>query len=250
MLTIPMIGWVAKLGSNRAKARQLLASQVRRADRQRLAVVSGRRQRRPESQRTERHRQRPERRQRARRLGVSARLGAAHGRHVGLASSGGLKLLHSRQRAQHLAFDAPRRPPHRRDHGRDPDRSMIDYAAPIKAVDPSALVVGSGRVGLERLLLQRLRPAVRRPARLELAARPQRARRPGLPALAARASCTDAIATGKRLLDVFTVHYYPQGGEFGNDTSARPCSCCATARPARSGIRTTSTRPGSTTRYS
>jgi hypothetical protein len=27
-------------------------------------------------------------------------------------------------------------------------------------------------------------------------------------------------ATGQRLLDVFTVHYYPQGGEFGNDVSA------------------------------
>lgn len=26
-------------------------------------------------------------------------------------------------------------------------------------------------------------------------------------------------ADGRRLLDVFTVHYYPQGGEFGNDTS-------------------------------
>ena len=26
-------------------------------------------------------------------------------------------------------------------------------------------------------------------------------------------------ATGKRILDVFSVHYYPQGGEFGNDTS-------------------------------
>ena len=27
------------------------------------------------------------------------------------------------------------------------------------------------------------------------------------------------ITTGKRLLDVFSLHYYPQGGEFGNDTS-------------------------------
>jgi len=27
------------------------------------------------------------------------------------------------------------------------------------------------------------------------------------------------IATGQRLLDIFTVHYYPQGGEFSNDTS-------------------------------
>ncbi|MGZ3457523.1 MAG: glycoside hydrolase family 44 protein [Archangium sp.] len=26
-------------------------------------------------------------------------------------------------------------------------------------------------------------------------------------------------ATGQRLLDIFTVHYYPQGGEFGSDTS-------------------------------
>ena len=27
------------------------------------------------------------------------------------------------------------------------------------------------------------------------------------------------VATGQRLLDVFTVHYYPQGGEYGSDTS-------------------------------
>jgi hypothetical protein len=29
----------------------------------------------------------------------------------------------------------------------------------------------------------------------------------------------EAAAAGRRILDVFTVHYYPQGGEFGNDTS-------------------------------
>jgi hypothetical protein len=29
----------------------------------------------------------------------------------------------------------------------------------------------------------------------------------------------EAAASGRRVLDVFTVHYYPQGGEFGNDTS-------------------------------
>jgi hypothetical protein len=27
------------------------------------------------------------------------------------------------------------------------------------------------------------------------------------------------IATGQRLLDIFTVHFYPQGGQYGNDTS-------------------------------
>jgi hypothetical protein len=30
----------------------------------------------------------------------------------------------------------------------------------------------------------------------------------------------DGIRKGRRLLDVFSVHYYPQGGEFSNDTSA------------------------------
>ncbi len=28
------------------------------------------------------------------------------------------------------------------------------------------------------------------------------------------------LSTGQRVLDVFSLHYYPQGGEFGNDTSA------------------------------
>ena len=46
MLTIPMIDWVAKLGAEPQQARQLLDRQVRRADRQRLAVVPRRRQRR------------------------------------------------------------------------------------------------------------------------------------------------------------------------------------------------------------
>ena len=32
-------------------------------------------------------------------------------------------------------------------------------------------------------------------------------------------SASKTIATGQRLLDVFTVHYYPQGGEFSNDVS-------------------------------
>jgi len=39
------------------------------------------------------------------------------------------------------------------------------------------------------------------------------------------------IANGKRLLDVFSVHYYPQGGEYGNDDS-----------PAKQTLRNQSTR--------
>ena len=57
MLTIPMIGWVAKLGAEPEQARELLDREVRAADRQRLAVVPRRRQRRAD-QRPVRHRQR------------------------------------------------------------------------------------------------------------------------------------------------------------------------------------------------
>lgn len=54
------------------------------------------------------------------------------------------------------------------------------------------------------------------------------------------------VSTGVRLLDVFTVHYYPQAG---SSSTTRPPRCrrAATAPPARCGIPRTSTRPGSAT---
>ena len=55
--------------------------------------------------------------------------------------------------------------------------------------------------------------------RLEPSARPRRARRHGLPCPGCSTSCTRRTSrTGKRLLDVFSLHYYPQGGEFSNGT--------------------------------
>jgi hypothetical protein len=72
-------------------------------------------------------------------------------------------------------------------------------------------------VGLERLLLQRVRSAVRAEERLP----PDRAAHGGwdyLPWLLDQLR-REAQRTGRRTLDVFSVHYYPQGGEFGNDTS-------------------------------
>ena len=63
---------------------------------------------------------------------------------------------------------------------------MIDYAGKIKAIDPTALVVGPERMGLERLHFERLRSTVRQFARLELHARSQQSRRLGLFALAPR----------------------------------------------------------------
>jgi hypothetical protein len=64
-------------------------------------------------------------------------------------------------------------------------QKMIDYGAMVKTADPVRHRRRPGGVGLERLLLVRLRPAVRRRQRLVLLPRPRRARRHGLHALAA-----------------------------------------------------------------
>ena len=64
MLTIPTIGWVAKVGAGRSKLASFSIAKYGRANRQRLAVVSRRGQRRP-NQRPVRDRQRSERRERA-----------------------------------------------------------------------------------------------------------------------------------------------------------------------------------------
>ena len=90
----------------------------------------------------------------------------------------------------------------------------------IKAVDPSALVVGPEEWGWSGYLLQRLRSAVRQHAWLEhrcpiAAITAARTTCPGCSTNCARTTST----TGQRLLDVFTVHYYPQGGEFSDDVS-------------------------------
>ena len=90
----------------------------------------------------------------------------------------------------------------------------------IKAADPVRARRRTRGVGLERILLQRLRPAVRERSTA------------GQPCPTARANggmdympwllepaAQEASPRGTRLLDVFSVHYYPQGGEFGNDTS-------------------------------
>ena len=47
------------------------------------------------------------------------------------------------------------------------------------------------------------------------------------------------VAGGQRPLDVFSVHYYPQGGEFSNDACQQQCSCDATALLDHFGTRRT-----------
>jgi hypothetical protein len=96
----------------------------------------------------------------------------------------------------------------------------IDYASKIKAIDPSALVAGPEEWGWSGYLFS--------------GSDQQYGGAHGWSFLPDRASHGNAdylpwlldqlrqnnTTTGTRLLDIFTVHYYPQGGEFSNDVSS------------------------------
>jgi hypothetical protein len=97
---------------------------------------------------------------------------------------------------------------------------MIDYATMIKTLDPDALVLGPEEWGWSGYLF----------SGYDL----QYGSEHGwsnLPDRAAHGSMDSmpwllgelrqrSTAAGRRLLDVFTLHCYPQGGEFGNDVSS------------------------------
>ncbi len=123
---------------------------------------------------------------------------------------------------------------------------MIDYARQDQSDRPDGARGGAGGVGLERLLLQRLRSAVRQLARLGQHARSQQPRRLGLFALVPRPVAAESHmprATATRRLHASTTI---RRAASSATTLPAPCSCGATARRARCGIRTTSTKPGST----
>lgn len=98
---------------------------------------------------------------------------------------------------------------------------MVTYAAAIKAVDPAARVIGPEEWGWPGYLYSG--------ADQQWAAAhgwggalPDRASHGGwdyLPWLL-RELRQASVAAGRRLLDVVSVHYYPQGGETGTSTSA------------------------------
>src|SRR5260370_30428281 len=95
---------------------------------------------------------------------------------------------------------------------------IIDYAAKIKMVDPTALIVGPEEWGWSGYLLSGADQQWG--SKNGWSNLPDRANHGGqdyLPWLLMQLK--QAAGTGQRLLDVFSVHYYPQGGEFGNDTS-------------------------------
>ena len=96
---------------------------------------------------------------------------------------------------------------------------MIDYAERIKSADPSALVAGPEEWGWEAYFYSGYDQQWA--AAHDYASFPDRAAHGGrdaLPWLLDQLHAYDA-AHGLRLLDIFTVHYYPQGGEFSDDVS-------------------------------
>src|SRR5262249_18397812 len=96
---------------------------------------------------------------------------------------------------------------------------IVDYAAMIKAADPTALVVGPEEWGWSGYLFSGYDQqwgSLHGWSNL-----PDRTNHGGmdyLPWLLSQMKA-NTVAGGLKPLDVFTVHYYPQGGEFGNDTS-------------------------------
>jgi PKD repeat protein len=96
---------------------------------------------------------------------------------------------------------------------------MIDYATMVKAVDPAATVVGPEEWGWSGYFYSGYDQQYG--AAHNWCCYPDRAAHGNwdyLPWLLDQLHQNE-VATGKRLLDVFSVHWYPQGGEFGNDTS-------------------------------
>nr|3II1_A Chain A, Cellulase [uncultured bacterium] len=97
---------------------------------------------------------------------------------------------------------------------------MLDYGAKIKTVDPSALIVGPEEWGWSGYTLSGYDQQYG--GLHGWSFMPDRNNHGGwdyLPWLLDQLRQNN-LSTGRRLLDVFSVHYYPQGGEFGNDTSS------------------------------
>jgi len=97
---------------------------------------------------------------------------------------------------------------------------VLDYAGKIKTSDPSALVVGPEEWGWTGYLYSGYDAQYGRLNGWGFL--PDRSNHGGwdfLPWLLDQLRLNNN-ATGKRLLDVFTVHYYPQGGEFSDDVSS------------------------------
>ena len=98
-------------------------------------------------------------------------------------------------------------------------QKMIDYGAMVKTADPSATVVGPEEWGWSGYFWSGYDQQYA--AANNWCCYPDRAAHGGMaymPWLLDQLRQYETTS-GKRVLDVFSLHYYPQGGEFGNDTS-------------------------------
>ncbi len=98
-------------------------------------------------------------------------------------------------------------------------QNMIDYGAMVKTADPSATVVGPEEWGWSGYFWSGYDQQYA--AANNWCCYPDRTAHGGMaymPWLLDQLRQYET-STGKRVLDVFSLHYYPQGGEFGNDTS-------------------------------
>jgi hypothetical protein len=216
LITIPMIGWVAKLGSNRAKLSSFSIAKY--------GAQTGHDQWFPDAG-----------------TGVltngqdvtgndpndanvpaDSTYQAGWIQHLvgrwGQASSGGLR-YYILDNEPSIWF-ATHRDVHPTGPTMDEIKSkLIDYAGKVKAADPSALVVGPEEWGWSGYFysgFDQQYGSIHGWSNL-----PDRANHGGadyLPWVLDQLK-QNQTSTGQRLLDVFSVHYYPQGGEFGNDTS-------------------------------
>jgi PKD repeat protein len=100
---------------------------------------------------------------------------------------------------------------------------MLAYAHEVKNADPGALVIGPEEWGWLGTKLSgydlQYGDTHGWPAWSSLPDRSSHGQMDSLPWLLQQIQQQSALE-GRRLIDVFTSHYYPQGGEFSNDTSA------------------------------
>jgi len=97
---------------------------------------------------------------------------------------------------------------------------MLDYADKIKATDSTALIAGPEEWGWSGYILSGYDQQYG--SLHGWSFMPDRTNHGGwdyLPWLLDQLRQNN-LATGRRLLDIFTVHYYPQGGEFSDDVSS------------------------------
>jgi glycosyl hydrolase family 44 len=159
--------------------------------------------------------QQPQRREYREQLDIRATVGAGHGQSMwGPASNAAPRyyvldnepsIWHSTHRDVHptgATMDEVR-------------NRILDYAEQIRAADPGAKIVGPEEWGWSGYFYSGYDQQYG--SQHGWGSLPDRNNHGGadyLPWLLGQLK-----ADGRHLLDVFTVHYYPQGGEFGNDTS-------------------------------